>query len=129
MTRHDCAKRRSRMSSAKREFPSCRGCRRWKPRIHSQWKKQRFLGRPHTTSCKRHSFHLENPQRLNCVVERFWRRRVYQEKTGPKKSGAPAWGRGGPESASQIPASFSDQRVGASILHSLSEPGGNDSPE
>jgi hypothetical protein len=47
----------------------------------------------------------------------------------PKKSGAPAWDRGAPEGASQMPVSFSHRHVGSSILASLSEAGGNDSPK
>ena len=43
----------------------------------------------------------------------------------PKKEGPPL-GMGAPEGAFQLLASFSHQRVGSSILASLSEAGGND---
>ncbi len=46
----------------------------------------------------------------------------------PKKLGPPL-GTGSPEGAFQMLVSFSHQRVGSSILASLSEAGGNESPD
>ena len=43
-----------------------------------------------------------------------------------KKKRGPRLGSGAPEGAFQLLASFSHQRVGSSILASLSEAGGND---
>ena len=45
---------------------------------------------------------------------------------GPQKKRGPRLGSGAPEGAFQLLASFSHQRVGSSILASLSEAGGND---
>jgi hypothetical protein len=45
---------------------------------------------------------------------------------GAKKKRGPRLGSGAPEGAFQLLASFSHQRVGSSILASLSEAGGND---
>jgi hypothetical protein len=44
----------------------------------------------------------------------------------PEKKRGPRLGSGAPEGAFQLLASFSHQRVGSSILASLSEAGGND---
>ena len=47
---------------------------------------------------------------------------------GQTKKWGPRLGSGAPEGAFQLLASFSRQRVGSSILASLSEAGGNDLP-
>src|SRR5947209_7084019 len=47
-------------------------------------------------------------------------------RTGPEEKRGPRLGSGAPEGAFQLLASFSHQRVGSSILASLSEAGGND---
>src|SRR5258708_5511369 len=129
MTRHDCAKRRSRMSSAKPAFPSCKSWRQPEPRIRCQWKKPRCPDNGGAFCLKSNSLQLVNlPNRIGTDQKSEWKQRVW-DKSGPKKSGAPAWDRGAPEGASQMPVSFSHQRVGSSILASLSEAGGNDSPK
>src|SRR5260370_9037211 len=48
---------------------------------------------------------------------------------GDRKKRGPRLGSGAPEGAFQLLASFSHQRVGSSILASLSEAGGNDLQE
>ncbi len=69
---------------------------------------------------------LEGDRKLEAapISQGAKRRRILHRAR--KEKGAPAWNRGAPEGAFQLLASFSHQRVGSSILASLSEAGGND---
>src|SRR5947208_1147563 len=64
-----------------------------------------------------------SPSPAECIKLKL---RVLDPGAGLQKRGAPRLGSGAPERAFLLLASFSHQRVGSSILASLSEAGGND---